>query len=332
MTEPLLSQEEIRDLLRQPAKGPVEHLWDGEAQSFNLFASGSNIEEKLAQAKDIHIKVPKDVNVGWSELSGKKIVIELKDQTVIPGADSLAAISVDSSIVGMWSNNALKLEGALLIDRNMFFALYNTSFSGLMNFEKKGPLTRLERQILDKYLALFSESVKKVWEPYGMSELIVNKVLVEQEEIGSYNWDFDVMRVSFSVSEENIIKEGEEEKTVKTELGLVEAVLPKELLDRIGKEDAVESVKASADGKVDQAWYSAVRLAVSSVPVDVEVELGEMTVQMRDVLNLQSDSVYQLEEPQLGFPVKYKGKTILLATMGHVEDRRGIQIKGRVYG
>ena len=48
MTEPILNQEEIQDLLKEPTPvGEIGRLWNGETISYDLLQSGAKNEEQL---------------------------------------------------------------------------------------------------------------------------------------------------------------------------------------------------------------------------------------------------------------------------------------------
>lgn len=332
MSKPLLSAEEIQDLLRQPGRsGPVRHLWEGEAQPFNLFAAASKIEEKLVLAEAVHQQLLAPFGQSLSTQCHVTVTVDYAGQQFRPVRDVLAETAVDQCFPVHFEEVGLALEGLVLCERPLFFLLYNQVLGGMRDFTKQGDLTRFERSFFDRMIAPFLQALSEAWKPCGVATFAMRDLFTTQEQLAGLSWVFDAVQARFTCALEKKNAKGEPERTP---LGALVLVLPKELLALLGESPTkVQEVQMGAQQAVrtaDPLWIEAVQAAVADLPVHVEVGLGSAQAIMQHVLHMTPGLVFPFSAPDDGHPVVVRGRDMFRASLGQAEDRRAVQVEQRV--
>lgn len=314
MSEPILNEEEIKDLLKQPPSlKEIGHLWEGEAASYDLLQSANKVKEKILIADQIHQNITPSFEKSLIESCGEGVKTTFAGHETKSGAETLSEISAEKSLAFTWANEAGGQEGLFLMDRALFFRLYGKILGGSGAFEKKGQLTSLERTILDRLLFPLAELLEQAWKGSAGWKFRPKNLLVDQEGIASLGWTFDCLSAGFNIQADDVA-------------GSFQILFPREILSTLGENGSVaEEIHAPTAAK-DHQWMSAVYEAIRNMPVPISVNLGAVITPLRDVLQIQEGNEFVLLTPENGYVVSVRERPMFVASIGTMGENKAIRI------
>ncbi len=308
--EPLLNQDEIQELLKQPATGKqVGHFWDGDTAAFSFFQKANKSQDKLARLDQRHTEAVVTIAQSLSKLIGEPVEMGFEAHQLVSAEEILVGTSTADSVVAELVVG--RNQGLVAIPRTMFFLLYNAMLGGAQAFVRTEPLTELERRffrhLLDPLFTVFSER-------WGMT-VQQRDIVDDQKALTDRGWTFDAIAGKFTVQCRN-------EKATLTLL------FPREVMETAA-EETTEGETKRAGGTSDPLWQGAVIDAISDVPLPAQVQLGRVSLPLRNVLNLTPGETYPLVLDN-AHVVSVRGFPRFLATTGKMGSQRAIQIVERV--
>lgn len=319
MTEPLLNQDEISDLLKDPqaATGPVGRLWEGESASYDLLQSGATNETQLQRVGEIATTIGTQWIAAVNTMLSVTLQAVAAPTTLLPITDIMAEVAVEKILCMPWRSPMFDSPGVLLLDRRALFALYTTLLGGGAPVERVAVLTLLEKNFLERLLQPLEQAMVNAWQSLMALSPTRDALIAEQSEIQKLGWNFDAIRTTYAMMR------GE------TELGQLHVVYPRDLLTALAeKAVVVGDTTTTAEAIVDQRWREAVAPALFEVELHkpITVELGSVTASMGTMLKIAPGAELPLALPANGHTVFVGADARFLAKIGSQEGMRAAQI------
>lgn len=313
MTEAVLNQDEIRDLLNQSAPaGAQAGYWEGEVAAYDLLGSASKTKDKLEAADKLHQEATKLLGAGLSSEVGSEMTVEFAKHDLISGSDALAELAAEQVLVFPWKDTDKGLEGLFRVDRGLFFQCYDTILGGNRVVSKKDGLTPLEQSFANRLMASVVKSLEQIWGKTGAWKFPLGVLIDRQDQITGLSWNFDCFRATFKIN-------------IGAASGELVAVLPCDLLNALT--DNKEAVVASQEaGNKDHLWEQAVLWAISDIPLSIKADLGSVRIPLKNVLGMKANDQFSLALPADGHLVLVQGKPAFRASIGTMEGNRAIQV------
>lgn len=312
--ESILNPDEIHDLLKN--SGPVSSigkLWEGECTLYDFRSAALKKDEKIQTVNQIHSQAAKSIETNINKSCGLELTIEFSKHEMVSGADAVAQVSLDKTLMVLWQNPSGGQEGSFLIDRTLFFQMYTKMLGGTRAFTKPGALTLLDQSYLVRILKPVVESLGRLWSGYGNWSFILQEKAVDQEALETLRWSFDCFRAIFTV------------KGMESE-GQMVVVFPREMLNSVGTPDSTEAAGEASNGHRDIYWTKAVWGAISEIALPIQADLGSLQVPLRKVLNLSLGDEFSLVVPKDGYPVALGDHQAFRVSIGTLGDHRAIKV------
>lgn len=315
MDEPILNQDEIKELLKDHSANKLEvtGLWEGDCKDYNIFGGSANLEVKLQLVDELHERLVKNIASTAAEecvcdFEGKFISNNLKESQ-----DFIASINFDHYYIFHMKNTLSESEGMILFERKLFSMYYSKVLGGVRVFEKDGALTNFEMSFLDEFRDMILGKFNGIWKNQGKFEFKIQDFIQKKEKLNNLDWTFSgfesVMEISY-----------EEHK------GSIITFFPNDLLTALG-EDAIEGLGEEDGGpKKDIVWENTVKAALGSIQVEVAVELGQIRLPLEKVLELEPGDETLLGHLGDVYQVLVNGIPWFKASIGSVDGFRAIQI------
>lgn len=324
MAEPLLNKDEINDLLKTPRPaGEITSFWQGDVTKFDFLGAALKKDEKIQAVSKFHTTAAKLMGRPLSRVCEREMNVEFVRHEMINTEEALSQINSEVALPYLWREPARGSEGLFVLDKSLFFILFNSLFGGKRALEKKEALTKLEINFLDKIMYPIAEALQTGWRNAGQWTFGLQGLLIDQDAVVSLGWTFDAFKAFF--------------KLTVTDMEPVEfyALLPKEMLNIVGggEKDNQKSENTQATGHKDKTWVEAVKIAISHMPLPVTVDLAQIKMQLDQVLKMKPEDVYEIIIPKDALhPVYVDNHLMFKSSIGGIDGQKAVKITNKLTG
>ncbi len=320
MSEPILSPDEIKDLMNQPADPQgTGGYYQGEAKPFDLFGAAVQKDEKVQLLTQLHTNVLPSLSNVLSKTCDAELVMELGKHEMGNGAEYAKTLSSDKTLIVTWLDSRVGIEGFFAIDRTTFFALFGLLYGSRRPYDRSGALTGLEANAMDRVMNPLADVFTMAWKRSGGWNFELKEIADEQDKMAVFHtWNFECIRATFN------IKAGEED------LGQIVVLYPRDVMKGMEVKEEAKEEENSSGG--DHYWIEAVTYCIQEKKIPLNAHLGTLHLSLKDVLSLKEGEVYDLNVPARGHLLFINGKPFFRTAIGTVEGFRAVQVTGHEQG
>lgn len=331
MAEQILSQDEIDALLGAMAKGDVE-AEDGlegrgpKVTPYDLTSKSVMIQDEFSVLEEVYDRF---IRLSRRKLSAelrRPIDVEFVSNEGVSFHDFIQGFSFPTSF-NFFNMAPLSGSALMAIDASLVFSLIDCMFGGDGKpYTQKRDFTPIEQRMMRRFVRHVLECFQESWQIVDNLRMTLKKTETKPEFIHLYSPSDLVIVVVFKIISEEF----------KGNLHLCISYL---MLDPI--KDKL-STNYLLEKNRENAWDFQFKKLLRQVPVEVVAELGETSYSVRELLDLQSGDVLQIdsgpedlitvkvaEVPKYqGFPGVSKGNRAI-EIADSLTHKRGVKPDGR---
>jgi len=343
----VLTQSEVDALLNAVSDGSLE---TGDPAAAGAAGGGSDGGDEHAASTNTGTTTAKDVEVTPYNLTNQDRVIRGRMPTLdiiyerfvrlfrmslsnsLRKIASISIISTDLLKFGEFVNTlpipscmsimkfeSLKGPALLVFESKLSYALVDSYFGGtdrpFSKVEGK-EFTRIELSIMRKVMDLALVDLEEAWEPVHKMDISFNRMEVNPQFVGVVPPSEVIISTTFEVELENAS-------------GTIALVIPYSTIEPI-KQKLNTSFQAESD-KSDREWTDMLEEHLSSILVNIEVNLGQADLTVHDLVHLSVGDVIPLSQDADGeLNVLMEGVPKFKGFYGVSKGNRALQITRKI--
>jgi flagellar motor switch protein FliM len=303
----ILSQSEIDALLEAISTGSIkiEDMTNQErkreVKPFDFHHPNQFSKEQLRTLVMLHENLARSLTTSFSTLLRSMVrvqVVSIDQLTFGEFAKSLPQMTVLSII------NMAPLEGKIAIEfpPPVAFAMVDRMLGGFTHAPaKQRELTEIEQTVIKQLIVKILPNLKETWQP--VTDLLPSFEVIELEPLQSKIFAPADLMVQIAL----------EIKIAET-LGVMNICLPVALLEPIIEQLNPQQWATPSTKTATAQNIASIQQRLAQAQVQVTVELGNTTIKVRDLLNIEPGDIISLEQSvdallnvKIGNQIKFKG-------------------------
>lgn len=285
-TTDLLSQDEIDALLHGVDDGDIdtggEELAPGEARNYDFNSQDRIVRGRMPTLEMINERFARHMRISLFNLMRQACEVSINGVQMIKFGEYIHSLFVPTSL-NMVRIKPLRGTALFTMEAKLVFSLVDNFFGGMGRFHAKiegREFTPTERRIIQILLEQAFIDLHEAWAPvmpvdFEYLDSEVNPALatiVSPSEV--------VVVCSFHIELEG-------------GGGNLHVTMPYSMIEPI--RDKLDAGVQSDRDTVDERWTDALREEIMSAPVEVEVQIGENPVRLRDIMEWKAGDIIPVE-------------------------------------
>jgi len=286
--EKILSQEEVNALLKGIDNGDVSTTAapadDRSPQNYDLTSHDRVVRGRMPTLEIINERFTRIFQISMSATLKKIVDVHLSSVEVMKFGEFMKQVPLPSCI-NIFKMEPLKGFSLLVIDPRMAYLLVDHFFGGKGQTHVKvegRDFTPIEHRIINKLVTLSFQDLEKAWKPVHPIKIQLSRTEINPQFASIVTPTEVVVVVAFDIE-------------IDSTPGKFHLCIPYPSIEPI--KEKLQAGYQSDHYEVDSKWMDRFKQQLLECPVTITVELGEGTVKVRDILNLNIGDVIMLDRP-----------------------------------
>jgi flagellar motor switch protein FliM len=319
--EPILTQEEIRDLLAAIKSGAVP-LDDGEQSGFrhcrplNLFdaARRQQPDNRIANFDLIVDSFAKNYAASLTNSLQRSCFVQRTRIETMPLQNYLTANGKSSGGIGLFSLQPLRHSALLLFDAGLSFSLVETMLGasrslGGLRLERE--LTSIELSVLKSLIALAAGNLNRAFAPLVRLQSALTRVERNMRMVSIADPEADVIVAGLQLNMGELT-------------GDIDLAVPLAAIEPL-RDKLKELLNVNVLTK--NSWRESAKNALSQVEATVIAQSGVITMAVSDILSLKPGNIIPLDyDPNTSLKILVEDKVKFYAQAGSSGGKKAVGI------
>lgn len=320
----VLSQAEVDALLNAVAEGSLDNNVGGtntkkesikkDVQNFDLTNQDRVIRGKMPTLDLIYERFVRLFRMSLSNSLRKIASISIISTDLLKFGEFVNTLPIPSC-VGILRSETLRGSALLVFESKLAYALIDSYFGGTDRPYTKSDgkeFTRIELMIMNKVLQLGIQDLEEAWAPVHKIGLMHLRTETNPQFVGVVPLSDVIISTTFEVELENAS-------------GTIALVIPYSTIEPI-KNKLNSSFQSDTD-RTDKVWIQNLETHMENVEANVFVNLGETSITVADLVNLNIGDIIPLNQDCDGeLDLKVEGVSKFKCFFGVSRGTRAIQI------
>jgi len=317
----VLSQAEVDALLNAVAEGSVESSTGSakpadnrNVQNFDLTNQDRVIRGKMPTLDLIYERFVRLFRMSLSNSLRKIASISIISTDLLKFGEFVNTLPIPSC-VGILRSETLRGNALLVFESKLAYALIDSYFGGTDRPYTKSEgkeFTRIELMIMNKVLQLGVSDLEEAWAPVHKIGLMHLRTETNPQFVGVVPLSDVIISTTFEVELENAS-------------GTISLVIPYSTIEPI-KNKLNSSFQSDSD-RTDKIWIQNLETHMEQVEANVTVNLGETSITVADLVNLNIGDIIPLNQDCDGeLMMKVEGVPKFKCFFGVSRGMRAIQV------
>jgi flagellar motor switch protein FliM len=322
--ENLLSQEEVDALLQGINEGDIptetakEESISG-IEDYDFTSQNRIIRGRLPTLEVIHHRFCYTYRTTLSTILRRIVDVSAASIEMIKFGDFLKAVPVPASF-HIFRLKPLRGMAVMVFESKIIFSLIDCYFGGEGRFKTKvegRDFTEIEQKIIEKVTKEALKDLEVAWKPIYPLTIQWERSEINPQFISIVPPNEAVIVASFEIE-------------IDEHRGLMTLCVPYSTIEPIRRE---LQTGFQTDGlEVDQVWVDRIKGVLKEVDINVSVDLGQLQLCLRDLVNLRPGDILQLDkDADEELIVKIDGVPKFRGCPGILKGNKAIQISSVIY-
>jgi flagellar motor switch protein FliM len=317
----VLSQAEVDALLKAVAEGSIDGDSDPQkqveyrnVQNFDLTNQDRVIRGKMPTLDLIYERFVRLFRMSLSNSLRKIASISIISTDLLKFGEFVNTLPIPSC-VGILRSETLRGNALLVFESKLAYALIDSYFGGTDRPYTKSEgkeFTRIELMIMNKVLQLGVSDLEEAWAPVHKIGLVHLRTETNPQFVGVVPLSDVIISTTFEVELENAS-------------GTISLVIPYSTIEPI--KNKLNSTFQSDSDRTDKIWIQNLENHIEQVEANVSVNLGETSITVADLVNLNIGDIIPLNQDCDGeLMMKVEGVPKFKCFFGVSRGMRAIQV------
>ncbi len=317
----VLSQAEVDALLKAVAEGSIDgdsnnpkHTEFRNVQNFDLTNQDRVIRGKMPTLDLIYERFVRLFRMSLSNSLRKIASISIISTDLLKFGEFVNTLPIPSC-VGILRSETLRGNALLVFESKLAYALIDSYFGGTDRPYTKSEgkeFTRIELMIMNKVLQLGVSDLEEAWAPVHKIGLMHLRTETNPQFVGVVPLSDVIISTTFEVELENAS-------------GTISLVIPYSTIEPI--KNKLNSTFQSDSDRTDKIWIQNLETHIEQVEANVSVNLGETSITVADLVNLNIGDIIPLNQDCDGeLMMKVEGVPKFKCFFGVSRGMRAVQV------
>jgi len=320
----ILSKEEIAELLSAVKHGEIETIAEVPPPASERAVRGLNLvggrglsRWKIPNLDIIFEAIGRSYGITLTNRLQRQVTVKYTGSDSLGFGDYLETVPSNAAI-GLLDLEPFKSGALLIYNGDLAFFLLEVILGGAVKkiVPLQRPLTVIETNLLKGLMDSLCPDLKKSFDPVEKLRPALLKVETNPKLVNIVPPEAGILVVTFGVNLEKLS-------------GVMTLVLPHASLEPL--RDKLRESTLSVELRNSDEWPALLASGMTALPVEMSVQVGDVVVMVRDILNFQEGDIIDLGcAPNVPLKVLVEGRPKFLATAGTQNGNKAIRIVNRM--